>query len=142
MLLELIDRLDESIGAGKSIATLRTQLSAIREQAEALEARLKALKMQIKKAQAKANKEDSAQQADAVEEIGNELLRLLARPGATRSLEMIAAQLGLQQVVAQYHADKLAEKGMIELTAYVPGRGTIYVLTPKGTAYVVENNLL
>jgi hypothetical protein len=37
-LIELIDRLDESIGAGESIATLRAQLSLIREQVEALEA--------------------------------------------------------------------------------------------------------
>jgi hypothetical protein len=36
MLFELIDRLDESIGAGETVSTLRTQLATIREQAEAI----------------------------------------------------------------------------------------------------------
>ena len=30
---------------------------------------------------------------------------------------------------------------MIEISAFVPSKGTMYALTPKGTAYVVENKL-
>jgi hypothetical protein len=56
-------------------------------------------------------------------------------------LEQAARELGIKQIVAEYHANTLVEAGMIEISAFVPSKGTMYALTPKGTAYVVENKL-
>src|SRR5437773_472306 len=108
MLLGLIDRLNDSIGAGESIATLRTQLATIREQAEALERRLKTVETQLKGVKAKLKNEDAAEKQDTVEEIGREFLRFLAQPGRRFSLEVFASRLSIQKIVAEYHANKLA----------------------------------
>ncbi len=77
-----------------------------------------------------------------LDETSEKLLQLLSRPRAP-TLEQMARQLGIEQVVAWYHADKLVEKGLIELAGYSPHiGGTVCVLTPKGTAYIVENKLV
>jgi DNA-binding transcriptional ArsR family regulator len=68
------------------------------------------------------------------------LLQVLSRPHRP-SLEQAARELGIKQIVAEHHANVLDDAGMIELSAFLPGKGTMYSLTPKGTAYVVENNL-
>jgi hypothetical protein len=70
------------------------------------------------------------------------MLRAFASSGKSPSLEQVARSLGLTQVVAQYHANKLVEEGLIEQTGYSPQYGLIHILTPKGTAFVVENGLV
>jgi hypothetical protein len=52
----------------------------------------------------------------------------------------MARELGMPQIVA-HRANVLRKKGMIELVGYIPHKGTVYALTGKGTAYVVENDL-
>jgi hypothetical protein len=141
MLVELIDRLNESIGSGENIATLRTQLATIREQSEALERRLKRVETQFKQIKAKLKNEDIQEKQYTVEEIGREYLRFIAREGRMGTLEVFAAWLGVRKFVAEYHANKLVTLGLIELVGYNPA-GTLYVLTDAGTAYVVENNLM
>ena len=140
MLVELIDRLNESIASGENVATLRTQLATIREQSETLERRLKTVETQLKRIKAKLKKEDIQEEQYTVDEIGREYLRFIAREGRMGVLEAFAAWLGAKKIVAEYHANKLVSLGLIELARYDPA-GTLYVLTDAGTAYVVENNL-
>jgi phage shock protein A len=143
MLLGLIDKLDEAVGAGATVAQIRAQLSTIREQAEAVEARIKELDVQIEALKAQAQQQDVASKQESIEEIGRQLLKLLARPGRTLTLEQMARQLGIEEIKAKYHANKLVETGFIELAGYSPHiGGTVCVLTSKGTAYLVENNLV
>jgi hypothetical protein len=54
----------------------------------------------------------------------------------------MARELGIKKIVAEHHANTLVEEEMIELVAFVPSKGTMYALTRKGTAYVVENKLV
>jgi hypothetical protein len=75
-----------------------------------------------------------------LDETSEKFLQLLSRV-PTPSLEQIARELGMHQIVA-HHANVLRKKGMIELVAYIPHRGTMYALTGTGTAYVVENDLM
>ena len=143
MLLELIDRLDESIGAGETISTLRTQLATIREQTEALEGRLKVVEAQLKQTKSKLKVENAKDEADEVEEIGRKFLKFLAQPGRNFGLEVFASQFGIQKIVATYHANKLVNFGLIELVGYNPAvGGTVYILTDAGISYVVENKLV
>jgi DNA-binding MarR family transcriptional regulator len=69
------------------------------------------------------------------------LLILFSSLDPTPSLEQMASRLGVSKGIAQYHADRLEEAGMIQLAAG-GSTGAIYILTPKGRAYVVENNLV
>ena len=141
MLVELIDRLNESIRSGENVATLRTQLATIREQSEALERRFKTVETQLKQIKAELKKEDIQEEQYTVEGIGREYLRFIARQGRMATLEAFAAWLGAKKIVAEYHAHKLVSLGLIELAEYNPA-GTRYVLTDAGTAYVLENNLM
>jgi hypothetical protein len=148
MLVELIDSLINEVGSGINEATIRSRLLSLREQAEAVEARLKAVKLELKQTRANIQRlQENAQhekivaKQDSVDEVGVKLLKLLSRAGRTPSLEQMAKHLGIEQVVAQHHANILFDKGMIELVAITPA-GAMYGLTPKGTAYIVENKLV
>lgn len=140
-LVELIDRLDESIGAGASAATLRAQLSVIREQVEAVEAQLQEAKARIKELEARAQSQDRDTEDEKLEEAAKKLLQLLFNAGGHGYIEKMATKLGLAKSMADYHADILSEAGMVELVA-AGSSGTMYVLTPKGRAYIVENKLV
>lgn len=70
------------------------------------------------------------------------LLQILSHPIGP-SLEQAARELGMTKVVAEHHADALVFAEMIRLSnVLIPGQGTMYALTPKGRAYVVENKLV
>jgi predicted ArsR family transcriptional regulator len=143
MLVELIDRLDESIGAGAPAATLRAQLSVIRDQLEAVETEIQQAQTRIKELETKLQGQKLTPQQDRLGEMEKKLLKLLFQsPGRVPGLEQIARTLGLSNNKAQYHADRLekAEIEMIELVGAGPD-GVIYILTPKGRAYVVEHKL-
>ena len=139
MLIELIDRLDEAIGAGASAAKLRAQLSVIREHVEAVEAELQRLNTQFKELQAKVQTQNLSGYQDLLEEGAKQLLIMLFNDEDI-TLEEMAHRLRIKNNVVQYHADSLVEAGMIELSAAIPS-GVIYILTPKGRAYVVRNEL-
>jgi hypothetical protein len=140
MLVELIDRLDESIGAGAPVATLRAQLSVIREQVEAVEAEIQRLKAEAQKHEAEAQKQNLAGNHGKFEEGAEKLLQILFKSDRTPSLERMARHLGFSKGISEYHADALVEAGMIELAAAGP-EGLMYILTRTGRAYVVENKL-
>jgi len=55
---------------------------------------------------------DAKDQQDAVEEIGREFLKFLARPGQILGLSKFASQSGIQEIAAQYHANKLVNLGV------------------------------
>ncbi|SRR6266542_6109701 len=83
-----------------------------------------------------------------LEEITVSLLRRLARSGGSTSLERMANELGIPKVVVQHHAHLLESEGMLKMESQNGGQGrysfsrTECTLTQKGTAYVVENNVL
>jgi hypothetical protein len=79
---------------------------------------------------------------ERLDEIEERLLVLFARAGRAPALEQVGAQLGLKQVEANHYANKLVAEGMIECIGHSPQYGTMYLLTAKGTAYVVENKLV
>jgi|SRR5882724_6615977 DNA-binding transcriptional ArsR family regulator len=140
MLVELIDRLNEAIGAGANAATLRPQLSTLREQAEAIEARLKLLETRLQELEANAQNQNLAAKKGGFEDGANKILELLFERGRSTALEHMARGLGLAQSVAQYHADSLYAAGMIELIAVTPA-GRLFMLSAKGRAYVMKHLL-
>ncbi len=84
----------------------------------------------------------------SLDEISAKLLQSLARAGGEFVLGETANALGLQWVKARYHADILAAQGMIKMATQRWGHGrysslrTVCTITPKGTAFVVENGLV
>ena len=138
MLSELFDRLDESIGAGADISTLRTQLSAIREEAEAIEAQLQEAQARIKELEAGAQSQNRSGQHEEFEQGAKELLQQFFNTRCRHSLEEIARTIGLTESMADYHADALVQAGMIQLVA-ANRRGTMYMLTAEGREYIVRN---
>jgi len=148
LLSKLIESLHADIGTGKlNEATIRNRLSVILDQTQAVEAEMKRLKTSIKnartriqKVEIKESKRNREGGQDRLEEEIEKLLQVLSRPHRP-SLEQAARELGIKQIVAEYHANTLVEEGMIELSAFAPSKGMMYSLTPKGTAYIVENNL-
>jgi predicted HTH transcriptional regulator len=135
-LVEMIDSLIDDIGKeGLNEATVRSRLVSLLKQAKTID-----LKLQRARADLKRLKENAkAEEQDSIEDVATKLLQLLSRP-RTPSLEQMASQLGIKQVVAQYHANLLVENGLIKLSGATRA-GLMYFLTPKGTAYVVKNEL-
>jgi len=143
-LVELINSLIDDIGSGLSEAKIRSRLLSLREQAEAFEARLQQVEADFKRLEANTEQQNLTQKEGRLDEISEKLLRFLSGPQRP-SLEQAAKALGIAQIVAQHHANILVEKGMIDLGSAGQGQGrysfsrTVCTLTPKGTAYVVEN---
>jgi DNA-binding MarR family transcriptional regulator len=141
-LVEMIDSLIDDTGKHRlNEGTIRSRLLSLREQAEAIDLDLQRTRVDLKRLKKYAKAEEIVSKQDSLKEIAVKLLQLLSCPQPP-SLEQMTRELGIKQVEAQYHADMLLEKGLIEPVAYLPGKGMIYVLTAKGTAYVVENDLV
>lgn len=164
-LAKAIETLINDIGGGLTESAIRSRLSVLQEQAEALDTALEkghaALEecnsalhdacADLERLKANAETEKFPSDEDALEEISIKILKLIAEPlpsntirpySGTPSLEQAAHRLGIKQVIAEHHTDILIGKGMIELVSYVPHKGTMYGLTPKGRAYLVKNKLL
>ncbi|MFZ3376205.1 MAG: hypothetical protein WA183_11690 [Chthoniobacterales bacterium] len=139
-LVKLIDSLIDDIGTGLRAATIRARLLSLREQAEAVEASMKKAQTRVKNLEANMQTQKVAPDQGRLEKGAEKLLQILSRSHRP-SLEQAARELGIKQIVAEHHANKLSDAGMIEISGFVPGKGTMYGLTPKGTAYVVENKL-
>jgi len=128
---DAIDLLEKHVGLlAQEKAALKSKLELSETEAANLKRKVRDLEEQLKQMQPKGTRLD---------ETSEKFLQLLSRV-PTPSLEQMARDLGMQQIAA-YHANVLRRKGMIELLAYIPHRGTVYALTDKGTAYVVENGL-
>jgi hypothetical protein len=140
-LAQNIEDLFNSIGTGINDSTLRNRLSTIKEQAEAFEARFKELDTRVKELEAQTPSDNREGDQDRLKEEVEKILRLLFEAGRSLSIEQMAGNLGMATGIADYHMDTLDRLGMVELAAITPG-GTMYFLTPKGRAYVVENNLV
>jgi DNA-binding MarR family transcriptional regulator len=143
LLLKLLD----DMGTGLSEATIRGRLSNIHEQAKAAEADFKRVKTEIKETkaliedlEAKLQQQNPAENARGLNETAAKILVIFFRSDRT-TLEQAARQLGIETGVAEYHADALSAAGMIEIGAITPA-GSMYILTPTGRAYVVENKLV
>src|SRR6266481_869337 len=150
-----IETLIDNIGGGLTESAIRNRLLMIQERAEALDTALEkgeaALEecnsalhdacADLERLKADTQREKLPPKENTVEEIGREFLQFLARPERWRSLEAFAFQHGIQKIEAQYHANKLVAVDLIELAGYSQ-EGTKYLLTEKGTAYVVENGLV
>jgi chromosome segregation ATPase len=148
-LVDLIDRLDESIGRGDNIATLRNQLATIREQVEALETKLRDVEVGLEAAnlnrqglEAKLQNLHLHSEQEQIEDGAKQILKLAFDSGGNLYLDRAAAQLDMKKSVAEYHLDYLQNAGLMEgPVAYGPMSGALYVLTAKGRAYVVKNKL-
>ncbi len=138
MLISLIDKLDEAIGAGANAATLRTLLANIREQTEAVEAELEQLRVRTKELQAESEQHQRVPQTSPFDETAEKILQAFFDAGRAFPIERVAQLLGLTRSMADYHVDKLVAANMLELAAYNPASGTLYLLTPHGRAHVVE----
>jgi hypothetical protein len=140
MLVELIDTLIED-SSGLNLGTIRNRLLVLREQAEAIEAELQKAQARIKELEAHPQSQDRGDEYSGLEEGAKKILQLLFNAGGRLSIEQMAGTLGLTESMAQYHADGLMHsQGMIEVVAWTPA-GTMFMLTAKGRAYVVRNNL-
>jgi chromosome segregation ATPase len=128
---DVIDLLEKQIGllAQEKLA-LKRKLELSETEAANLKRKVKDLEEQLKHMQPKGTRLD---------ETSEKFLQLLSRV-PTPSLEQMARELGMPQILA-HRANVLRKKGMIELVGYIPHKGTVYALTGKGTAYVVENDL-
>jgi hypothetical protein len=129
---DVIDLLEKQVGllAQEKVA-LKRRLELSETEAANLKRKVTYLEEQLKHMQPKGTRLD---------ETSEKFLQVLLRV-PTPSLEQMARELGMQQIVA-HHANVLRKKGMIELVAYILHRGTVYSLTDKGTAYVIENDLM
>ena len=73
-----------------------------------------------------------------IDEIAEKILQQFFDAGRAFPIERVAKSLGLARSMADYHVDKLEAAGMLELAAFNPASGTLYFITPKGRACVVE----
>jgi DNA-binding MarR family transcriptional regulator len=146
----MINGLINDLGRGLNDSTIRSRLLSLREQAEAVDLDLQRARAELKRLKKDAKPQEIVSKQDSLEEVAVKLLELLANPlpantispyTGTPSLEQMARRLGIKQVVAQYHADTLVEKGLIGGPSAITRQGTMYFLTEKGTKYVVENKL-
>ena len=144
MLVKLIDRLDEAIGAGASIASLRTQLDTIRQQAEALEAEIDALKLQLEELKSKAQTKALTPYENELDETAFKMLERFFNGDST--IERMAEVLGIEQGKAKHYRAILKNLGFIKQTApgfkgigasgdYIDTSG-MYGITDKGQEYV------
>lgn len=150
-LVEMINSLIDDIGKhGLNEGTIKSRLSSLLDQAKAVDLDLQRARADLKRLKKDTKAQEIVSNQDSLEEVAVKLLELLANPlpantispyAGTPSLEQMARRLGIKQVVAQHHADILLGKEMIDGGAFVPTKGTVYVLTPKGRTYVVENKL-
>jgi hypothetical protein len=146
-LVKMINGLINDLGRGLNDSTIRSRLLSLREQAEAVDLDLQRARAELKRLKKDAKPQEIVSKQDSLEEVA---VKLLANPlpantispyTGTPSLEQMARRLGIKQVVAQYHADTLVEKGLIGGPSAITRQGTMYFLTEKGTKYVVENKL-
>jgi Fic family protein len=140
-LIELIDRLDESIGAGVSPAALRNQLASLREQAEALDAHIQELEARIEQCETNPQFKNLGREQDGLEDGAKQFLKLLfSADDGVRAIAYIAEALGLSRGMADYHFDTLEKKGFVEIAGVTPD-GALVILTSEGRAYVVKKLL-
>jgi hypothetical protein len=150
-LVRLIDDLINEIGTGINEATIRSRLLTMKEQAEALDSALKENEAALKECNSalhdacadleRFKSDTEAEKLIPDQKTVEELLRLMAVSGQA-FLEEMASELRLHKTVVQHHVNKLDKMGLVEPVAYHLGRGMLYVLTEKGTAYVVEKKLV
>ncbi|HEU0048015.1 MAG TPA: hypothetical protein VFQ43_10475 [Nitrososphaera sp.] len=141
MLVELIDALYNDIGTGLNDSTIRIRLTSIRDEAEAFEAKLKEVEAQLEELKKKPQTQKLGPDQDGLEDGAKQMLKLLFNSAGRMFLEQMASALNMAKSMADYHADILQEKGMIELAAITPA-GAMFMLTAKGRRYVVENKLV
>ena len=146
MVSDLILKLINDIGSGLSESTIRGRLTNIHEEAQALEEQFKRVtteighsKTRIRELEAELQQQERSSESSRFEETAEQILVLYFNSERI-TLEQVAHRLGIKPGVAQYHADKLTAADMLQLGAITPA-GAMYVLTPHGRAYVVENQL-
>ena len=146
MVSQLILKLIDDMGGGLSESTIRGRLTNIHEEAQALEEQFKRVtteighsKTRIRELEAELQQQEPSIPPDRLEETAERMLVLYFNSQRI-TLEQVAHRLAIKPGVAQYHADNLAAAEMLQLGFITPA-GAMYVLTPKGRAYVVENNL-
>lgn len=138
MLIPLIDKLDEAIGAGANAATLRTLLANIREQAEAVDAELEQLRVRTKELETRGKEQPLAPDTATFDETTEKILQMFFDAGRAFPIERVAQSLGLARSTADYHVDKLVAANLLQSAGYNPASGTLYFLTLHGRAHVVE----
>jgi DNA-binding MarR family transcriptional regulator len=135
-----IGRIASTASLGKDVIDLlEKKVALLTEQVTALETENANLKQKVYDLEQELDRLRPGQ--GGLEEGAEKILLILfSSLDPTPSLEQMASRLGVSKGIAQYHAARLVEDGMIELAS--AGRtGVIYILTPKGRAYVVENKL-
>lgn len=137
-LLQLLDQIDECLGRGDTISSLRRKFSHLREEAEAIEARVEVLQARIEELESEFKRQQSTPKTGGLQEVTNNLLKVMFQAGGTLDSFRLQSVLGLSKSMVDYHADLAASAGMLELHAITPD-GIIRGLTAKGRAYVAEN---
>ena len=137
-LLQLIDQFDAAIEHGESISALRNKLASFRKQAEALNARLEELQARLEKVETRLESDSPAIAINDFEEEAEKILKtFFENYGENLLLLVVAEHLGLSRDTAEYHINKLAKAGMIEVVAATPD-GPAYTLTVNGKAHVAR----
>jgi hypothetical protein len=134
-LVQLIDRINDAIGAGASTSTLRSQLSLLREQAEATDAHIQELEARIEQHEAQSQLKNVGENQERLEDGAEKILKLLfdSSDDEFEHVGVMAGALGMQKGVVQYHCDVLYEAGFLGISG-----PQMFHLYPKGRAYVVK----
>lgn len=131
-------RLNESMGAGANIATLRSQLALLREQAEAVDAHIQELEARIEQYETQSQFKNAGEKQNRLEEGAERILKFLfdELDEACGYVEVMSAALGMPKGIIKYHCDSLYAAEMIRMAGVQE-----YGLDEKGRDYVVKNLL-
>jgi hypothetical protein len=148
MLSDDIESLINDLGkAGLNESTIKGRLALFQDQAQAQEADiakketdLKYAEIRITELEVQLHKQQQTKQGDRLGETTEKLLVMFFRHERA-TLEQAAQHLGIETGLAEYHADLLSQAEMITLAGITPA-GSMFILTPKGRAYVVESELV
>ena len=87
--------------------------------------------------------QEHERESEVLDDHAEQILVLVATNGGYEPNAGEAANYLDQEVlIAQYHIDRLVEKGLLRESIYLGGGETTYGITRKGRAYVVESGLV
>jgi hypothetical protein len=134
-LVQLIDRLNESIGAGANTSTLRMQLGLLREQAEATDAHIQELEARIEQHEAQSQLNNLGEKQSRLEDGAEKILRFLFDNDDDDSqyVGIMAEALQMNKGRAHHFCDVLYAAEMLGIS----GPEKFHVIA-KGRAYVVK----
>lgn len=134
-LVQLIDKLNESIGAGANTSTLRSQLSLLREQAEAVDAHIQELEARIEQHEAQSQLDNVGEKQKRLEDGAEKVLRFLfdSDDDDSEYVGIMAEALQMNKGRVHHYCDVLYAAEMVGIS----GPEKFHIIA-GGRAYVVK----